>query len=116
MISRFSIVLDRVEIRLFIGVHDFEKAAMQRYQITTRVHLDPSLCAATGYYDYDGYMAFLNGFEGASIETQEEFANRLVAFFSDDARVEGVELQLRKPDVFANARGVGLDLEATFRR
>ncbi|MEM8752486.1 MAG: dihydroneopterin aldolase [Pseudomonadota bacterium] len=110
MIRNAAVCLDEVEVELFVGVHDHEKAAQQRYFVSVRVEVDPSTVSPDAYFDYDPLMALIEGFGGQRIETHEEIAGRIWAFLEPDPRVLGATLSLRKPDIFAKARGVGLDV------
>lgn len=111
MIESATIRLDDVEIFMTIGLHDHEKAAPQRYLISAGVAVDPATVSRDGFFDYDPLMDFLNRLSETAIETHEEVALKIWNFLRTDDRVVALSLKLRKPDVFSNASGVGLDVD-----
>ena len=110
MITAAAICLDRVELRPIIGVHEHEKTAPQRFLVSVRIEVDPATIAPDRYFDYDPLKAFLDGLSGQRIETQEEVALRIWEFLAPDPRVKGLALSLRKPDIFGNVDGAGIDV------
>lgn len=110
MIAAAAICLDRVELRPIIGVHEREKAAPQRFLVSVRVEVDPAAATPDSFFDYDPLKAFLDGLNGQRIETQEEVAARIWAFLEPDPRVKSARLSLRKPDIFENVEGAGIDV------
>lgn len=110
MIVSAAVCLDDIELMLFVGVHEHEKAAQQRYVISARVEVDAATVSPDAFFDYDPLKSFIDGFAGQRIETHEEIALRIWDFLKKDDRVRAVSLKLRKPDIFDNAAAVGLDI------
>lgn len=105
--ARYKIVLEDVAIEMFLGIHDFEKRAMQRVIISARIETPDVDWRAGDYFDYDGVTEFIRGLNGARIETQEELVERIHGFIMQMG-AEQAEVYSRKPDVYPDAKSVGL--------
>lgn len=105
--AHYEIILEDVEIEMFLGLHDFEKKAMQRVLITARIWTADLDWRQGEYLDYDQVIAFIRDFNGARVETQEELVERIEAHVLS-LGAERAEIYSRKPDIFADAKSVGL--------
>lgn len=109
--SSISIVMKRVELRVRIGEHAWEKTDAQR------LHLDLTLEFGFadyhnrhgGYIDYDPLRAFLKAIEERPhTERIETLARDILAACFELTPSDRVKLTILKPDVFPEMDGVGL--------
>ncbi len=105
-VDRTTIRLEGYEFEMYLGLHDFEKKAMQRVKLSISVEL----LGAHSFWDYDPLVAFIErNLVGASIETQEELCERVIAFVEKDPNVAAISVRSAKPDIFSKAEYVGLE-------
>ncbi|MEL6953569.1 MAG: dihydroneopterin aldolase [Pseudomonadota bacterium] len=107
--ARYEIILEDVEIEMFLGLHAFEKESMQRVIITVRIWTGDLDWRQGEYLDYDNVIAFIRELKGARIETQEELLERIHSHVLS-LGAEKAEIYSRKPDIFVDAKSVGLKL------
>jgi len=110
------VLVDRLELQTMIGVHDAEKRAPQRVWVS----LDLSV-AETGPAVNDRLEEVLDYGEivrrveavvlAGHINLVETLAERVAAACLTDPKVEAVRVKVEKPDVIANARAVGVEIE-----
>jgi len=114
LVTSKTVIVRNLEILLSIGVHEHEKAAPQRVQVSVeaivngdadvRDHLDATL-------DYDRICDFIRALANdPHVELQETVARRVLEFTLSLPNVEGVTVETRKPDVFADCDYVGVRL------
>lgn len=102
--------LEDLEITMFLGIHDFERAAPQRVLICAEITVTGTDWQAGRFFDYDRVADFIRGFNGARIDTQEELVSRIHGFVHGLEGVTHAAISSRKPDVYPDAKAVGVVL------
>lgn len=109
------IILDALEVRTDIGFHEFEVGAPQRLLVTVEIWLDD----VTAPPDDDPSSAWNYDFLRSEVEElaasrrfnlQETFAHAVFARVAAFRGVQAVRVRTSKPDVYADARGVGVEI------
>lgn len=116
-----SIILEEMEVDVDIGFHDFEIGTPQRLQVTVEIWLDdvspPANDDPALAWDYDFLRAEVRAIAASRrYNLQETLAH---AIFGRVAALHGVrDLRVRtsKPDVYADARGVGVEIASFLPR
>lgn len=98
--SEFIILLEDLEISMYLGLHDFEKAAKQRVLVTVTI-------ATKGFLDYDAVTEFIRTFNDERIETQEELVQTIHAFVMSKGATSA-RVYSRKPDIYPDCKSVGV--------
>lgn len=114
--DRFDIVLiERLRLPFFIGVHEMEKFRPQNVEISMRMFVDRSVRLSGQYASYADVAdhAVARSREGAHIRLVEDLASELAAKALEDARVERVEVTVLKNDIYPEAAGVGVRIVET---
>ena len=98
-----------------IGFHDFEVGTPQRLYITVEVWLDEASFAssddAAEAWDYDFLRAEVGALAtGRRYNLQETLARAIYDFVAARRGVTGVRVATRKPDVYPDCEGVGVEL------
>jgi dihydroneopterin aldolase len=110
------VLVDRLEIRTIIGVHDEEKRAPQRVWVSLDLSVaehGPSVSDRLDeVLDYGEVVrqvekTVLSG----HINLVETLAERVARDCLSDPRVEAVRVKIEKPDVIPNAGAVGVEIE-----
>ena len=109
------ILLDRLEVQADIGFHEFEIGRPQRLLITVEIWLDdvsppdedhPSLA-----WDYDYLRTQVRELAGARrYNLQETLAHAIYQRLAAMRGVKGLRVATSKPDVYDDARGVGVEI------
>jgi dihydroneopterin aldolase len=109
------ILLDSLEVQADIGFHDFEIGVPQRLLVTVEIWLDavpPADCddpASAWDYDYlrqqIGELAALRRYN-----LQESLAHAIYDRFASLRGVKALRVLTAKPDVYPDARSVGVEL------
>lgn len=102
--------LDELEITMFLGIHDYEKATQQRVLVSATIVTDVHGFEAGGFYDYDPLVDFIRGIDGTAIETQEELLEKVHSFIMSAPHVTHALVHTRKPDIYSDARAIGIIL------
>jgi dihydroneopterin aldolase len=102
--------LEELEITMFLGIHDFERAAPQRVLVSTEITVTGTDWQAGRFFDYDRVADFIRAFNGARIDTQEELVSRIHGFVHSLPGVTHAAVSSKKPDVYPDARAVGVVL------
>ena len=115
MVRSARIILEGLEVQADIGFHDFEIGAPQRLLVTVEIWLK-DLSAPVGddprnAWDYDFLRIEVQTIAAARrYNLQETLAhaifNRVAAFHG----VAALRIRLSKPDVYAEAHGVGVEI------
>ncbi|MBY0568397.1 MAG: dihydroneopterin aldolase [Hyphomonadaceae bacterium] len=114
--SAVSIVMKRIELRVRIGEHAWEKTDAQR------LHLDLTLEFGFGdyfgkhggYVDYDPLRSYLKSLEQRDhINRLEDFASDILGACFSLTPAARVTLTILKPDIFEEMEGVGLRFDVT---
>jgi len=113
------IILDSLEVMADIGFHDFEIGAPQRLLVTVEVWLDqaeaPEGDSPALAWDYDYVRAQVVELAAARrYNLQESFAEALYLRLAAMRGVRALRVTTSKPDIYSDARGVGVEM-ASFR-
>lgn len=107
--------LDQLDTYVQVGIHDFEKAAPQRYLVSIWLTLPSAYrCnhdAIEETVNYDALRArVLSHLASDAFNLQERIAQDILDIcFELDARVLGARVTVTKPTVYPDCAGVGLD-------
>lgn len=109
------IIVDALEVMADIGFHEFEIGAPQRLLVTVEVWLQqPGALAGddpAGAWDYDYVRGqALELAKGQRYNLQESFAEALYSRLAAMRGVRALRVTTSKPDVYSDARGVGVEL------
>ncbi|MBL3570670.1 hypothetical protein BV509_02490 [Rhodovulum sulfidophilum] len=105
--SRYRIVLEDLEIRMYLGIHDFEKKAPQRVLICAEIDVTSRSFGKDDIFDYDRVVAFIRAFSMQFIETQEDLVVRIHDHILSLGALSAT-VYSRKPDVFEDCKSVGV--------
>ena len=110
-----KILLDSLEVQADIGFHDFEVGKPQRLLVTVEIWLDhiPSADCddPAEAWDYDVMREQIERLAAARrYNLQESLAHAIYDRVASMRGVAGLRVALSKPDVYPNARGVGVEL------
>ena len=113
------ILLEELEVTADIGFHDFEIGTPQRLLVSVEVWLeDPSAPAGDDparAWDYDYVRQQVIALAGARrYNLQETLAQAIYDRFAAMRGVRALRVTTAKPDIYADARGVGVEL-ASFK-
>ena len=112
-----KIVLEDYELPVDIGFHDFEIGNPQRLFVTVEVWLDDSSFAA----DDDSASAWNYDFMRTEIgrlalsrryNLQETIARAIYDLVAARRGVTGLRVTTRKPDIYPDCKGVGVDISS----
>lgn len=115
--GRFTTILDGLEVAMGLGIHDVERAALQRVVLTVWLTCDygadrfPDAIANVVDYDFvrDGIRALV---AGRHFELQETLCEEVAALCFADPRVREVRVRSMKPDIYPDA-AVGCEIVRT---
>lgn len=116
-VTRKTIIVRNLEIRLSIGVHAHEKAAPQRLLVSVEADTDGGRdegddVGAT--LDYDRICGFVRSLSlDPHVELQETVARRVLDFTLALPGVSRARVETRKPDVFDDCDYVGVRLSGS---
>jgi 7,8-dihydroneopterin aldolase/epimerase/oxygenase len=110
-----KIVLDDFCLAADIGFHDFEVGAPQRLLVTVEVWVDEASFPADdeplGAWDYDFLRTEIRALiEGRRFNLQETVAREIYDLVAARRGVSGVRVATRKPDIYSDCAGVGVEL------
>ena len=111
------ILLDRLEVTTDIGFHDFEIGSPQRLLVTVEIWLDETSPPAgddpAGAWDYDYLRAEIRQLAGEGrYNLQETLAHRIFERFAALHGVKALRVATSKPDIYPDARGVGVEISS----
>lgn len=112
-----EVFLEELDVLADIGFHDFEVGTPQRLLVTVHVRLDlahwPEADTREASWNYDfirgGILALL---KGRRFNLQETLAQEIFDMVAAKPGVTGLSISLRKPDVYPDARAVGVMLSS----
>lgn len=109
------VVLDSLEVTADIGFHEFEIGAPQRLLVTVEIWLDrvpPADCDDPARaWDYDYLRAQIVELASARrYNLQESLAHAIYDRFAAMRGVRGLRVATAKPDIYPDARAVGVEL------
>jgi dihydroneopterin aldolase len=110
-----KIVLDDLCLSADIGFHDFEVGTPQRLLVTVEVWVDSASFPADDLpesaWDYDFLRTEVRGLiEGRRFNLQETVAREIYELVAARRGVTGLRVATRKPDVYPDCAGVGVEL------
>lgn len=110
-----KILLEALEVKADIGFHQFEIGAPQRLLVTVEVWLEDSTAPAgddpARAWDYDYVRQQVIELAGARrYNLQETLAQAVYDRFAAMRGVRALRVTTSKPDIYADARGVGVEL------
>jgi 7,8-dihydroneopterin aldolase/epimerase/oxygenase len=111
------ILLDALEVQADIGFHDFEIGAPQRLLVTVEVWLDRVPPAGRdepdAAWDYDLVREQIEELTAAKrYNLQETLAHAIYERVAALRGVKALRVATVKPDIYPNARGVGVELRS----
>ena len=109
------IQLDRLEVMVDIGFHEFEVGTPQRLLVSVEVWLDPAALPlgdrADDAWNYDFLKLEIERLAGSGrFNLQERFASEVFNWIAARDGVQAVRVTTSKPDVYPSAKGVGVEL------
>lgn len=110
-----KIILEDYCVQADIGFHDFEVGTPQRLSITVEVWLDEASFASSDEvadaWDYDYLRSEVGALATARrYNLQETLARAIYDFVAARRGVTGLRVATRKPDVYPDCAGVGVEL------
>jgi dihydroneopterin aldolase len=116
-----SILLESLEVSTDIGFHDFEVGMPQRLLVTIEIWLDdltpPEDDNPTEAWDYDFLRNEVRRIaSGQRWNLQETLAHCLYVRFASLAGVRALRVATAKPDIYADAKGVGIEIASFLPR
>jgi dihydroneopterin aldolase len=110
-----KIVLEELALQVEIGFHDFEIGRPQRLLVTVEVWLDEAAFATTdevaAAWDYDFLRTSLVALaEGRRFNLQETLVREAYELVAARRGVVALRVASRKPDVYPDCAGVGVEL------
>jgi len=111
------IFLDSLEVMADIGFHEFEIGTPQRLLVTVEIwldHIPPADCDDPALaWDYDYLREQIEELAGARrYNLQESLAHALYDRFAAMRGVRALRVVTAKPDVYRDARAVGVELSS----
>jgi dihydroneopterin aldolase len=110
-----KIHLDRLAVMADIGFHDFEVGSPQRLLVSVEVWLEevaaPASDAAENAWNYDHLRLEIERIAGSRrFNLQETLAHEIFDWIAARSGVRALRVATSKPDVYPNARGVGIEI------
>lgn len=106
----YALFIRDIALDLGIGLHDFEKAARQRFLVSVTILVEPQGTedAAASVFDYDRLIDFIRALpQRPHTLLQETVCRAVVEFCEGEPAILGGLVQTQKPDVYADAATVG---------
>ncbi|MFZ1742233.1 MAG: dihydroneopterin aldolase [Pontixanthobacter sp.] len=111
---RYVIHLDRLGADFSIGIHDFEREALQRLEVSVKLVLQIPAAPADSIGDVFNYDALRDAILGIAAEghhdLQETVALKIAEFCKKSAMIVGGVVKTNKPDVYPDAAGIGCEM------
>jgi dihydroneopterin aldolase len=112
-----EVILEDLQLEADIGFHDFEVGSPQRLLATVRVRLDlahwPESDTREASWNYDFIRTGIQQLVAERrFNLQETLAEAIFAMIAEKPGVIGLTVALRKPDVYPDARSVGIRLSS----
>lgn len=109
------ILLDRLEVEADIGFHDYEVGKPQRLLVTVEIWLEdvspPADDDPAQAWDYDYLRTQVRALATARrYNLQETLAHAIYQRFAAMRGVKALRVATTKPDIYADARGVGVEI------
>lgn len=105
-----EVLIDRLVLPFFIGVHEQEKFRPQNVSISARMLVDRALRERGEYVSYATLAdyAIARSHSGAHIRLAEDLAGDLADKALENPEVAMVEITVLKCDIYPQAAGVGV--------
>jgi 7,8-dihydroneopterin aldolase/epimerase/oxygenase len=112
-----KIVLENFRLDLDIGFHDFEIGNPQRLLVTIEVWVDersfPISDEADSAWDYDFLRSEIAALAaGRRFNLQETFVREIYDLVAARRGVTALRVSTRKPDIYPDCAGVGVELSS----
>jgi dihydroneopterin aldolase len=109
------IFLEDFDLPVDIGFHEFEVGNPQRLYVTVEVWVDEASFAsedtAAAAWNYDFLRTEIKRMtEGRRFNLQETLAREIYALIASRHGVTGLRVSTRKPDIYPDCGGVGVEL------
>ena len=113
----FRIFLEDYDLPMDIGFHDFEVGHPQRLLVTVEVWIDGRFFAArddaAAAWDYDFLRREIARLvSGRRFNLQETLVREIYALVAARAGVTRLRVAARKPDVYPDCAGVGVEISS----
>lgn len=105
--NNYTIVIEDFEIKMFLGLHDFEKKEPQRVYVSVEVDVSLENCDYNNIFDYDKITDYMKTYNGKSIETQEELTFNIHKYILN-LGCKNAKVYSRKPDIYKDCKSVGV--------
>jgi dihydroneopterin aldolase len=110
-----KIVLEDYQLSADIGFHDFEIGTPQRLLVTVEVWVDEDAFPASddraGAWDYDFLRTEIGSLaQGRRYNLQETLAREIYELIAARRGVTALRVATRKPDIYPDCAGVGVEL------
>ena len=111
------VLLDSLEVQTDIGFHDFEVGQPQRLLVTVEIWLEdatePPADDPAGAFDYDLVRSEVRRIAAERrYNLQETLAHSLYRRFAALHGVKALRIATAKPDIYPDARGVGVEISS----
>jgi dihydroneopterin aldolase len=112
-----KIVLEEFGLPVDIGFHDFEVGKPQRLLVTVEVWIDERSFAASDEraraWDYDFLRTEIGTLaQGRRFNLQETFVREIYDLVAARRGVTALRVSTRKPDIYPDCAGVGVELSS----
>jgi dihydroneopterin aldolase len=109
------LLLDALEVQADIGFHDYEVGQPQRLLVTVEIWLDdqspPDDDDPSAAWDYDYLRTEVHALAAARrYNLQETLAHAIYRRFAAMRGVKALRVVTAKPDIYPDARGVGVEI------
>jgi len=111
-----TLLIENLALALHVGVGEAERARPQRLLVTLRAAVTPRAPRrdeVAEVVDYGVIAAAIRALAGREVKLLETLAGTIAALAFADPRVEAVEVELRKPDLFQDCQ---VGIAARYRR
>lgn len=110
-----KIVLEDYDLKVDIGFHDFEIGSPQRLLLTVEVWVDERSFAPSdevdSAWDYDFLRTEIGALAaGRRFNLQETFVREIYGLVATRRGVTALRVSARKPDIYPDCAGVGVEL------
>lgn len=109
------LLLDALDVQADIGFHPYEVGSPQRLLVTVEIWLDdqspPDDGDPSSAWDYDYLRTEVQALAAARrYNLQETLAHAIYQRFAAMRGVKALRVATAKPDIYADARGVGIEI------
>ena len=104
-----------LELVMSIGIHDHEKKNRQRVIVNAELKVTTGAASSDRINDAVSYEDVIKQITGIAQQRHynlvETVAEAMAAKCLEDKRIHSVKLKVEKPDIFAKAASVGIEIE-----